>query len=191
MKQLFSLLLLSFSLASLTQAVNAQAPTGYKPGYIIHADGTRQEGFIKESFKSKASLQFQSSDGKKSILNGDAVKEAGIEGTVYITYLSDFFKVIHEGAKASLYQKVSDASGKVIYSGTDVVGINPGTEGSINDHFIRTSAGTGPVLITRKNFAEMFSTHCADCPAVVEGVKTNKFTFEEIEKAVRVYNDCI
>ena len=190
MKQfLTSLLLLTVTLST-SSTTFAQAPSGFKTGYIIAADGIRKEGFIKESFKSKASIVFQSADGKKTTYTGSDINEAGVDGVVYITYLSDFFKVINNGAKVSLYQKVSDASGKVIYNGTEVVGVNTGTEGSINDHFIKTNGTNNLVLITKKNFEQVVLAHCTDCPALVESIKSDKVNYEEIEKAVQLYNDC-
>lgn len=184
-----SLLLSSLFLTIATQTL-AQAPAGFKAGYIVTGDGSRQEGFIKESFKSKASFVFQSADGKKTTYAGNDIKEAGIDGTVYISYLSDFFKVISTGNKVCLYQKVSDASGKVIYNGSEVVGINPGTEGSVNDHFIKTTGAGKMMLVNKKNFEQVVTAHCADCPNLVESVKTDKVNYEEIEKAVQLYNEC-
>lgn len=186
---LASLLLSSFILTSTTQTM-AQAPAGFKSGYVINGEGARLEGFIKESFKSKASFVFQSADGKKITYAGNDIKEAVIDGAVYISYLSDFFKVISSGNKVILYQKVSDASGKVIYNGSEVVGINPGTEGSINDHFIKTTGGSSMMLVNKKNFEQVVTAHCADCPNLVERVKTDKVNYEEIEKAVQFYNEC-
>ncbi len=191
MKQFLSLLLLfSFAFFSVSTTVNGQAPSGYKAGYVIGADGVRKDGFIKESFKSKASIVFQSAGGKKITYTGSDINEAGIDGVVYSTWLSDFFKVISSGPKVTLYQKASDASGTVIYSGSEVVGINPGTEGSIADHFIKTNGMDKLVLVTKKNFEEVVAKHFTDCPALTEGVKTNKLSYQEIGKAVQVYNEC-
>ena len=190
MKQFLSYLLLFSTSFILSNSLQAQAPAGYKAGYVIGVDGVRKEGFIKESFKSKASLSFQTADGKKTVYTGSDINEAGIEGQVYTTWLSDFFKVISTGPKVTLYQKASDASGKVIYSGSEVVGINPGTEGSVADHFIKANGADKLVLITKKNFEEVVVKHCTDCPVLTEGVKANKFSYQEIEKAVQAYNEC-
>ena len=67
MKQIIlsSLLLTTLFVIGITQSAAQSA--GYKAGTITTDDGTRKEGFIKESFKGKASLQFQSADGKKTI----------------------------------------------------------------------------------------------------------------------------
>lgn len=191
MKQLLaSLLLVSATFFLTSLKTDAQAPANYKAGYVITADGGRQEGYIKESFRSKAAITFQSTDGKKTTYYGTDVKELGIDGVSYIAYSSDFFKVISTGAKVSLYQKVSDASGKVIYNGSEVAGISNGTEGSLNDHFLKTTGGENLVLITKKNFSDIIAKHCTDCPTLLESVKNNTVNYVEIEKAVKLYNEC-
>ena len=190
MKQFLSSLLLLIIATIPSSQTFAQPTSGFKTGYIITADGNRKEGLLKESFKAKAAIVFQTADGKKTTYTGNEINEVGIDGTVFISYLSDFFKVVSNGAKVSLYQKVSDASGKVIYNGAEVVGINPGTEGSINDHFIKISDTGNMVLITKKNFEQVVLLHCTDCPTLTESIKANKVSYEEIEKAVHLYNDC-
>ena len=191
MKQfLFSVLLPAVSFIPPSEKTFAQSLAGYKTGYVITADGRRKDGFIKENFKSKASITFQSTEGRKTFYTGDNIKEVGVEGTVYISYLSDFFKVVKNGTKMSLYQKASDASGNVIYNGSQAVGINPGTEGSVNDHFIKIPGSDKMILITKKNFEQVVLTNCTDCPALLESVKTNKVNYEEIGKVVQLYNEC-
>lgn len=191
MKQIISsLLLASIALLFHSSASYAQAPAGFKAGYIVGADGVRIDGFIKESFKSKASLVFQSGDGKKTNYSGNEINEVGIEGVKYSSLLSDFFKVISSGNKVTLYQKVSDASGKVIYSGSDVVGINPGTEGSIGDHFIKIKGADKWILVNKKNFDAVVSTNFSTCSSLLESLKTKAISYQEIEKTVQAYNDC-
>lgn len=191
MKQILSsLLLASIALLFHSSASYAQAPAGFKAGYIVGADGVRIDGFIKESFKSKASLVFQSADGKKTIYSGSDINEVGIEGVKYSSLLSDFFKVISTGTKVTLYQKVSDASGKVIYSGSDVVGINPGTDGSIGDHFIKVKGTEKWILVNKKNFDEVVSTNFSACSAILQSLKSKTVSYQEIEKTVQLYNDC-
>jgi hypothetical protein len=189
-------LILRFSLLTaclltlLSPKTRAQAPAGFKPGYIITADNNRQEGFIKDNFRSKANIVFQSTDGKKKTYVANDIRETGIDGTVYITYGTDFFKLLSTGTKASLYQKASDASGQVIYNGSEAVGISTGTEGAIRDHFLKVGTDNNLKWITKKNFQQVLSSSCSDCPALVDNVKTNKIGYDEIEKAVQQYNDC-
>ena len=130
MKQFLSLTISAAALiiAGTWKMAAQELPAGFKSGYIITTDGTRQEGLIKESFKSKASFVFQATTGKKVTYGGNGVKEVSIGGISYISFVNDFFKVISTGEKASLLQKMSDATGKIIYNGTDAAGISSGTE---------------------------------------------------------------
>jgi hypothetical protein len=190
MKQIIlsSLLLTTLFFTGINQS-SAQ-PAGYKAGTITTDDGTKKEGFIKENFKGKASLQFQSADGKKTIYSGADIKEVSIEGVVYITYRSDFFKVIKSGDKVSLVQKSSDASGKLLYNGADVVGVSTGTEGAINDLLVRKSGEQMLVLVTKKNIETVLNEKFSDCSVLAESIKNKKISYEEIEKIVQQYNDC-
>lgn len=167
-----------------------ELPAGFKSGYIITTDGTRQEGLIKESFKSKASFVFQATTGKKVTYGGNGVKEVSIGGTSYISYVNDFFKVISTGEKASLLQKMSDATGKIIYNGTDAAGISSGTEGRINDYFIKTATTQSFTLVTKANFNEVIATAFGDCTAVAESAKSKQLNYQEIEKIIKQYNEC-
>ncbi len=168
----------------------AQAPAGFKTGYIITHDNNRQEGYIKENFGSKSTLQFQAAGGKKITYSAADIKETGIESNVYISQLGDFFKVVSTGTKASLFQKVSSSKGQVIYNGSEAVGVSAGTEGSINDFFLKTGKDNTLRLLTRKNFQQVLTTYCIDCPVFVENIKTNKQEFTEIEKVIQRSNEC-
>lgn len=168
----------------------AQAPAGFKTGYIILNDNTRKEGFVKENFKSKAAVIFQDTDGKKTTYSGNDIKEAGIGDITYISYSSDFFKLVSSGTKASLLQKVTDASGQIIFNGSEAVGVSSGSEGAIRDFFIRTSKDNSLHLVTKKNFLSVISTYCADCPSVTESVKNNSSSYEKLEEVIQLYNQC-
>ncbi|MBI3138783.1 MAG: hypothetical protein HYZ15_09380 [Sphingobacteriales bacterium] len=189
MKQLLTLLTsLVFVLPAARLA--AQPPAGFKPGYIVTADGLRQEGFIRENFKSKASFVFQTAAGKKTTFGGNAVNEVNVEGVTYISYANDFFKVISTGARASLLQKVSDATGKVIYNGSEAAGISSGTEGRINDTFIKTSARAAFTLVSRDNLNEVISALFSDCPDILSAAKAGQFQYNELEQVITRYNAC-
>ncbi|MBI5373543.1 MAG: hypothetical protein HZA79_16080 [Sphingobacteriales bacterium] len=189
MKQLFPLLT-ALALVFAVTPLGAQPPAGFKAGYIITADGIRQDGFIKENFKSKASFVFQTAAGKKTTYGGNAVNEVNVEGVSYVSYANDFFKVVRTGAKASLLQKVSDATGKVIYNGTEAAGISSGTEGRINDTFIKTSAQPAFTLVNKDNLNEVISDLFPDCPAILSAAKAGQFQYNELENVVTRYNEC-
>jgi hypothetical protein len=189
MKQLFVFSALLFLLTPFT-GLMAQAPAGFTAGYVITADGSRQEGFIKESFKGKASLVFQPANGKKITYGGNAVNEVNVGGVTYISYANDFFKVIAAGAKASLLQKVSDATGKVIYNGNEAAGISSGTAGRINDLFIKTTGQSGINLVNKDNLNTVGVSLFGDCPSLLESARAGQLQFTELEKIISRYNDC-
>jgi hypothetical protein len=191
MKHFLSLTLFSLCLVFVhSSSALAQAPAGFKTGYIILNDNTRKEGFVKDNFKSKAAVIFQDADGKKTTYSGNDIKETGIEGSIYISYSSDFFKLVSSGAKASLFQKVTDASGQIIFNGSEAVGVSSGSEGAVKDFFIRTSKDNTLHLITKKNFQSVISTYCTDCPSVTESIKNNSASYEKLEELVQLYNQC-
>ena len=181
-----SLLLFLMPLSTLM----AQAPAGFTAGYIVAADGSRIDGYIKESFKSKAAVVFQPASGKKVNYGGNAVNEVNISGVSYITYANDFFKVISTGAKASLLQKVSDATGKVIYNGSEAAGISSGTEGRINDFFVRPAGQSVPTLINKDNLNTVAVTLFADCPALLEKAKAGQMQVTDLESIIAQFNAC-
>lgn len=183
----FSALLLLFMPLS---GLLAQAPAGFTAGYIITADGSRLDGYIKESFKGKASVVFQNTAGKKTTYGGNAVNEVNIAGVSYISYANDFFKVISSGTKASLLQKVSDATGKVIYNGSEAAGISSGTEGRINDLFVRTAGQSVLNLVNKENLNKVAGDLFADCPALLENAKAGQLQVSELENIVARYNAC-
>ncbi len=189
MKQLFALTALLFLLTPFT-GLKAQAPAGFSAGYIVTPDGSRQEGFIKENFKGKASFVFQNANGKKNTYGGNAVNEVNVGGTSYISYANDFFKVLAGGAKASLLQKVSDATGKVIYNGNEAAGISSGTEGRINDLFIKATGQSGLFLVNKENLNTVAVSAFGDCPALQDNAKSGQLQFTELEKIVARYNEC-
>lgn len=189
MKQLFALTALLFLLTPLS-GLNAQAPAGFTAGYIVTPDGSRQEGFVKENFKGKASFVFQPANGKKSTYGGNAVNEVNVGGVSYISYANDFFKVLSGGSKASLLQKVSDATGKVIYNGTEAAGISSGTEGRINDLFIKSTSQSGITLVNKENLNTVAVSVFGDCASLQGTAKAGQLQFTELEKIIVQYNEC-
>lgn len=189
MKKLITLTALLFTLAPFNGLL-AQAPAGFTAGYIVTADGSRLEGFIKENFKGKASFVFQQAGGKKVTYGGNAVNEVNVGGAAYISYANDFFKVVTPGTKANLLQKVSDATGKVIYNGNEAAGISSGTEGRINDLFIKTNGQTGITLVTKDNLNTIAVTLFGDCPSLLDNAKAGQLQFAELEMIISRYNSC-
>lgn len=190
MKKIMTHLTILALLTGFSFTAAAQAPAGFTAGFIITPDGTRQEGFIKEQFKGKAAFVFQPNSGKKQTLGGNAVNEVNIGATQYISYANDFFKVVTSGSKAVLLQKVSDATGKVIYNGSEAAGISSGTEGKIGDYFIRISGTSSLVLINKDNLNKQAASLMASCPAIATAAAEGKLEITNLDAIVSQYNSC-
>lgn len=168
----------------------AQTPSGYTAGYIIGPDQAKVEGFIKEKFKSKATIEFQSAAGKKTSYAASDLQEVGIAGDRYVTYKDDFFKQLSDGTRVTVFQKVSDASGKVIYNGSQAVGVSAGTDGVISDYFLRKSGDTGLAWISKKNLGQTLAAFFADCSTLAEQVKNEAPGYTSIPDLAAQYNQC-
>lgn len=182
--------LLAALAALLPGGLRAQSSDGFSTGFIILADGTRLDGNIKEQFKAKAAIQFQPATGKKTTYSAGALNEVVIGSTRYISYANDFFKVSHEGAKASLLQKVSDATGKVIYNGSEAAGISSGTEGKPGDFFIRKKGDNQMHLLSKLTLNTTAATLFADCTTLADAAKAGKLDITDLENIVARYNGC-
>lgn len=172
------------------QMAGAQAPSGYTAGYIIGPDQVKLEGFVKEKFKSKATVEFQSTAGKKTSYAASDLQEVGIAGDRFITYKDDFFKQISSGTRVAVFQKVSDASGKVIYNGSQAVGVSAGTDGAVSDYFFRKSGDTGLAWISRKNLGQTLAVFFADCSTLADQVKNDTPGYTTVPDLAARYNQC-
>lgn len=179
------------SIALLTAYVaGAQAPSGYTAGYIIGPDQVKIEGFVKEKFKSKAGIEFQTVAGKKSTYAASDLQEVGIAADRYITYKDDFFKQLMSGTRVTVFQKVSDASGKVIYNGSQAVGVSAGTDGALADYFLRKSGEEGLTWVSKKNLGQTLATFFADCNKLAEQVKKDTPAYATVPELAAQYNQC-
>ncbi|MFT3677255.1 MAG: hypothetical protein QM781_15265 [Chitinophagaceae bacterium] len=171
-------------------AAGAQAPSGYTAGYIIGPDQVKVEGFVKEKFKSKATIEFQSAAGKKSSYAASDLQEVGIAGDRYVTHKDDFFKQLSAGSRVTVFQKVSDASGKVIYNGSQAVGVSAGTDGAISDYFFRKSGDAGLTWISKKNLGQTLAVFFADCSTLAEQVRNGAPAYTAVPELAAQYNQC-
>lgn len=168
----------------------AQAPSGYTAGYIIGPDQVKIEGFVREKFKSKAGIEFQTAAGKKTSFAASDLQEVGIAADRYITYKDDFFKQLMSGTRVTVFQKVSDASGKVIYNGSQAVGVSAGTDGALADYFLRKSGEEGLTWVSKKNLGQTLATFFADCNKLAEQVKKDTPAYATVPELAAQYNQC-
>jgi hypothetical protein len=172
------------SLFILQANAQTEAPKGFKKGSIVLADGTKQEGFIKDNIRKNASVVFSANDTKKDYQGSD-LNSVEIEGVKYISLKGDFFKLISEG-ELNFLQKASDASGKLTYNGSEAI-VNAGTEGKINDYFIYNSKTNDLKWVSKKNITEVAEASFAGSTAAIDKAKAVN-EVAELKEAVDIYN---
>lgn len=154
---------LSFSLLSLfiSQANAQSVPDGFSKGTIVLADGSSHTGFIKDNMKKSATITFTSAAEKKKSYDGSSLTSVEIEGVKYICIGGDFFKVICSG-EMSLLQKNSDASGKLVFNGSETVAAS-GTAGKPGNYFAYHNSDKSLSLIESKNADSEIAKNFPDC----------------------------
>jgi len=156
--------------AILFSFVNANAqtnvPAGYVKGSLVLANGSTVTGFVKENIRKSASVSFiESTGGKKKTYDGSQLSGVEINGMKYTCVGGDFFKKICEN-KMALLQKASDASGKLVYNGSDAV-VSSGTEGKPGDYFTLDGAKK-LTLVSAASINEVVSANFPSCKPEIE-----------------------
>ena len=186
--KIFAILLVALcSLFLLNVNAQTETPKGFKKGTIALTDGKQLSGFVKDNMRSNAAVVFVSETGTdKKTYNGTDISSATIEGTKFICISGDFFKVLCEGELCFL-QKLSDASGKMTYNGTEAIFSN-GTAGKPNDYFIYSSKDKQLKLVSKKNVDEVAASCFAGHTAAIEKAKGINGDLSQIKEAVEIYN---
>jgi len=186
MKKLMLSLAVAISLAASAQTNSA--PEGFVSGHFTNSSNEKSEGFIKEAFK-KGTIVFINADGAKKNYSPADINEFTFNNTLFIAYMNDFYKVVTEGKKGTLLQKVTNNSGRMLYNGTEAFAATT-TEGKPGDYYLRVKAGNQVELVTSKNFEKVFAASCADCTALLSSIQSKQLDYTSIEKAVQQYNNC-
>jgi hypothetical protein len=182
-QKLFFLTFLIFSLSAYSQ--NA-APKGYRKGNIVLQNGTILSGYVKDNAANDASFTFiADSTTKKIKYSSSEITSVDIEGTKFICFKHDFFKVLSSG-ELSVLQKASNISSKPQYNGTQVFFLS-GTEGRLGDYFVCNTSKDQLLLINKKNKDAILSLFTTDA-ASLEIAKQNAADSEVIKNAVALYN---
>ena len=171
-------------------AVYAQTSSSdFQKGSILTAANEKVDGTIKDQTKNKGSIAFVSASGQKKVYTPAELSGFSLSGANYISYSSDFYKVVVPTGKAALYQRVTDNSGKMLYNGAEVVSVTT-AEGIAGDFYIQIASGDKWIWVTQKNFETVLSAAFADCASVVSDIKSKQIDFAQIAKAVEKYNGC-
>ena len=185
MKMIISIALLFLGIFS----GNAQntPPKGFVTGTLQLADGSTKSGFIKESFRKNASLVIQDAKtGKKENFTAAELAGASIDQNQFTCIEGDFFKIIAEG-QIRFLQKASDASGKIMYNGTEAI-INKGTPGKPDDYFIYNSSKAELKLVTAKTFDSIIEETFAVSNSLLAKAKNCKSDISQLKEAVVLLN---
>lgn len=170
------------------QSQNQPLPKGFKNGKVVLENNTILSGYIREHFRSHASVIFISDKGGKGReLDGQQLRSLTIDSTTYRCLKGDFFKVITEGEIAFL-QKCSDASGKPVYNGTDPLLIN-GTEGRPGDYFVYNNGLGQLTWVTRKTLGKVVRETFGNCTAAIDKAGTVHSDIVDLRDAIELYNN--
>jgi hypothetical protein len=168
--------------------VNAQVPAGFQKATITLANNQQVEGAIKDGGIAKGTVQFVAASGSKKNYSAAELNALTVNGESYLALSNDFYKVLVNG-KASLLQKQSDNSGKMLFNGSEA-SVATTTEGKIGEWYLLNAATGDLHLLGKKNFDTVLGTALTDCPAFLADLKAKTFAYEQLTQAVTKYNQC-
>lgn len=166
--------------------MSAQSDT---KGSIITASNEVVEGMIKDQLQKKGNIVFTTSTGNKKTYSPADISGFSINGTKYISYASDFYQVVVTGNKATLYIRVTNNSGKLLYNGAEMVAVST-AEGKSGDYYLQLKSDPKLNWVSKKNFSDIMTDLCKDCAAVVAGIKSGQIDYTQITKIAEQYNSC-
>ncbi|HQR92707.1 MAG: hypothetical protein B7Y15_09540 [Bacteroidetes bacterium 24-39-8] len=166
----------------------SQVPAGFQKASLTLANNEQLEGTIKEGGIAKGTVQFEGANGSKKNYSAAELNALTVNGENYLALSNDFYKVLVNG-KASLLQKQSDNSGKMLYNGSEA-NIATTTEGKIGEWYLHNSATGDLHLLGKKNFDTVLGTALVDCPAFLADLKAKLFSYDQLVQAVTKYNQC-
>lgn len=188
MKLLTTFAALILTITSLQVKSQDTAPKGFSKGSVTLADNSVIEGYIKDDIHSRSAVaMIPASGGKKINYDGDKLNGATIENTEYLCIKGDFFKLVCEG-ELSFLQKVSDASSKPVYVGSEAMFIN-GTEGRPGDYFIFNKNLRQLKLVNNKNITEVTAQAFINCEAAIAKAKETGNDISLLKDAVMIFNN--
>jgi hypothetical protein len=180
----FFLVVAAFTITVINAQTNAME--GYTKASITLANGSIQDGYIKDNIKKSASVVFtDESGGNKKTYEGSDINALKTDAANFICINGDFFKTICTG-KICFVQKASNASGKASYNGTEAV-FNNGTEGKIGDYFI--FADKKLKLLNKKSVESFINTDLTGCAEAIEKAKIINGDMAKLQQVVEIYNN--
>lgn len=184
-KMIASLLLAAVSFSY----VGAQSTSDFQKGTVVTAANETLEGSIRDQAAKKGTILFQSVSGKKTMYSPAEIAGYNLNGSNYISYASDFYKVLVAPGKAGLYQRITDNSGKMLYNGAEVVSVTT-AEGKAGDYYIQLQSDSKWIIVSQKDFESTATAVFANCASVVTAIKNKQSDFTQLAKLVEQYNAC-
>ena len=179
------ILFIVFGITILSSNIKAQTTEESVQATITLANGAVQNGLAKDNLAKKGNIVFiENATTKKQTFDGTDLQKLTINGTEYLCIKGDFFKTICSG-KICLLQKTSKTSSRVLYSGSDPIGI-AGSDGKLGDYYLYKSNIL--TLLNQKNVAVELASHTNDCNALITSY--DKENLATIAAIITSYNNC-
>lgn len=158
-------------------------------GSVITASNEVLEGTIKDQLQKKGNILFTNASGNKKLYSPTELSEFSINGIRYVSYANDFYKVVTTGNKATLYVRVTDNSGKLLYNGAEMAAVST-AEGKSGDFYLQLKNDDKLNWLSKKNYNNVIMNVCADCSAVISNIKSGQFDYTQLTKLIEQYNSC-
>lgn len=169
--------------------VGAQSSSDFQKGMVLTAANETLEGTIRDQAIKKGTILFQSASGKKTMYSPAEIAGYTLNGSSYISYASDFYKVLVAPGKAGLYQRITDNSGKMLYNGAEVVSVTT-AEGKAGDYYLQLQSDSKWIRVTQKDFETTATAAFANCATVVTAIKNKQADFTLLAKLTEQFNAC-
>lgn len=184
-KMIASLLFAAVSFSS----VEAQSGSDFQKGAVLTATNETLDGSIRDQTAKKGTILFQSASGKKTVYSPAEISGYQLNGSSFVSYASDFYKVLVAPGKAGLYQRITDNSGKMLYNGAEVISVTT-AEGKAGDYYIQLQADSKWIRVTQKDFEATAVAAFANCASVVSAIKNKQSDYTQLAKLVEQFNTC-
>lgn len=164
--------------------IKASTQDHFNPGFVITISNEK----IADSLKLSEGKLIATKSGRKKIYMPWEVKGFSINTLNYVSYSNDFYKEIISGAKAGLYQKLTDYRNEKMYNGTEMIGFVKTTEGRKGDYYVLLATQTKLELITKKNFNTYFITLFNGNDSLIAKIKNGSLNYDQVEEAISLFN---
>lgn len=177
---------------TITDTLSENLPKGFQPGYVILADSTRLQGYIRNNIRHWATVQTLQHDGRKTTWTASQLREAVIHGNRYVVVEGEWYFVQESGARLNLLQKASAVSEGIQFNGTEPVG-STGSRGGYLDQFLQNAAQPDSLLIwiTAANMEAMVRNLMAECEVLKQSLAGKKVSLKDLRELVRTYKECV